>query len=190
MLGHRLGPAAGDPIPPLRRLAIRAADRTLGPMLPTRPSDSQCGFRIYPGAFLREVPLVEDGFVLETEALVRATWAGYRLVSVPIRSVYPRGRRSRFHAVPDVARIAWYLARVSLGARRTAGRLGRHRRAGRPCRGGGLRIVTSPGGGPSWASRGLPLSDRGDGRAGPIPSGPAAHAMAGRPAAAPTRRSW
>jgi len=121
VLGHRFGAVAGDPIPALRRLAIRAADRILGPILPTRPSDSQCGFRIYPGAFLREIPLVEDGFVLETEALVQATWAGYRLVSVPIRSVYPRGRRSRFHAVTDVARIAWYLARVRLGARRTAG---------------------------------------------------------------------
>jgi hypothetical protein len=83
-------------------------------ILPTPLSDSQCGFRIYPGAFLREITLVEGGFVLETEALVRATGAGYRLVSVPIRSVYPRGRRSRFHAVTDVARIAGYLARVSV----------------------------------------------------------------------------
>jgi hypothetical protein len=78
-------------------------------------SDSQCGFRIYPGAFLREVALHEGGFVLETEALIRASWAGYPLVSVPIRSVYPRGRRSRFHAVTDVARIAWYLTRVWCG---------------------------------------------------------------------------
>ena len=42
----------------LRRLAIRAADRTLGSILPTPLSDSQCGFRIYPGAFLREITLV------------------------------------------------------------------------------------------------------------------------------------
>ena len=110
ILGHRFGAGAGDPIPALRRLAIRAADRTLRSIRPTPLSDSQCGFRIYPGAFLREITLVEGGFVLETEALVRATGAGYRLVSVPIRSVYPRGRRSRFHAVTDVARIAGYLA--------------------------------------------------------------------------------
>jgi glycosyltransferase involved in cell wall biosynthesis len=117
VLGHRLAAGAGDPIPPLRRLAIRAADRTLGPILPTPLSDSQCGFRIYPGAFLREIALVEGRFVLETEALVQAAWAGYRLVSVPIRSVYPRGRRSRFHAVTDVARIAWYLAGVRVRPR-------------------------------------------------------------------------
>ena len=114
VLGDRFGAGGGDPIPPLRRLAIRTADRTLGPMLPAPLSDSQCGFRIYPGAFLREVALREGGFVLETEALVRAARAGYRVVSVPIRAVYPRGRQSRFHAVTDVARIAWYLTQVWL----------------------------------------------------------------------------
>jgi glycosyltransferase involved in cell wall biosynthesis len=114
ILGDRLAAEGGDPIPPLRRAAIRAADRTLAPILHTPLSDSQCGFRIYPGAFLRDVVLREEGFVLETEALVRASRAGYRLVSVPIRSVYHRGRRSRFHAVTDVARITWYLASVRL----------------------------------------------------------------------------
>lgn len=120
VLGDRLGPAAGDPIPPLRRAAIRTADRTLGPLLLAPLSDSQCGFRIYPGAFLRTVPLGEEGFVLETEALVRAARTGYPLISVPIRSVYLRGRRSRFHGVLDVARIASYLVRAALGGRSDA----------------------------------------------------------------------
>jgi glycosyltransferase involved in cell wall biosynthesis len=121
VLGDRFGPGRGDPIPPLRRVAIRAADRALRPILSAPLSDSQCGFRIYPGAFLRDVALREEGFVLETEALVGAARAGYGLVSVPIRPVYPRGRRSRFHAVADVARIAWYLTRVWLGAAGQAG---------------------------------------------------------------------
>jgi len=69
----------------------------------------------------QKITLVEDGFVLETEALVRATEAGYRLISVPIRSVYPPGRQSRFHAVADGARIAWYLARVSASGGETPG---------------------------------------------------------------------
>ena len=116
ILGDRFGAEAGDPIPTLRRMAIRAADRALGLILPAPLSDSQCGFRIYPGSFLREVALRERRFVLETEALVRAVRAGYRLVSVPIRSVYLQGRRSRFHAVADGARIAWYLARVCFQA--------------------------------------------------------------------------
>ena len=90
------------------------------PLLPAPLSDSQCGFRIYPGPFLRDVPCAEDRFVLETEALVRAVRAGYRLVSVPVRSVYPAGRRSRFQAVSDATRIGWYLARARLGRRTPA----------------------------------------------------------------------
>jgi len=117
VLGNRFASGRGDPIPPLRRLAIRAADRVLGPLLPVPLSDSQCGFRIYPGAFLHAVPLREERFVLETEALVRAARAGYRLVSVPVRSVYPKGRRSRFQGVTDVSRIGWYLARAWLHGR-------------------------------------------------------------------------
>jgi glycosyltransferase involved in cell wall biosynthesis len=120
VLGDRFAADSGDPVPPLRRAAIRAADRTLGLILPTSVSDSQCGFRIYPGALLRDVVLREEGFVLETEALVEAARAGHRLVSVPIRSVYPAGRRSRFHALTDVARIAWYLARVWFGSTESA----------------------------------------------------------------------
>ena len=117
VLGDRFGGPGGDPIPFLRRVAILTADRLLGPLLPAPLSDSQCGFRIYPGPFLRDVPLREERFVLETEALVRAVRAGYRLVSVPVRAVYPAGRRSRFLAVTDATRIAWYLARARIQGR-------------------------------------------------------------------------
>lgn len=117
VLGDRFGGTRGDPIPALRRAAIRAADRALGPLLPAPVSDSQCGFRIYPGTFLRDVPLREERFVLETEALVLAARAGYRLVSVPVRSVYPKGRQSRFQAVADAARIGRYLARAWVDGR-------------------------------------------------------------------------
>jgi len=114
VLGNRFGAAGGDPIPALRRVAIRTADRALNWLLPTPLTDSQCGFRIYPGSFLRDIGLREERFVLETEALVRAVRAGYGLVSVPVRPVYLEGRRSRFHALTDVGRIAWYLGRAWL----------------------------------------------------------------------------
>jgi glycosyltransferase involved in cell wall biosynthesis len=116
VVGDRLAAPAGDAIPLARRLGIRAADRALGAVLRRPLRDTQCGFRIYPAAFLRETVLREEGFVLETEALVRAARAGFRLVSVPVRRIYPPGRRSRFHAVGDAVRIGWYLARAGLAA--------------------------------------------------------------------------
>jgi glycosyltransferase involved in cell wall biosynthesis len=110
VLGDRLG-GGGDPIPPARRSAIRATDRCLR-WLTRRPlRDTQCGFRVYPATFLRTVALREEGFVLETEAIVRAARHGHPIVSVPVRAIYPPARASRFRALGDGVRVGLYLAR-------------------------------------------------------------------------------
>lgn len=131
VVGDRLGGEAGDRMPPWRFAAVRTADWVLRCLTGSRIRDTQCGFRIYPAVFLGAVALREEGFVLETEAIVRAVRGGRRVVSAPVRRVYPSERTSRFRAVPDSLRIGWYLARevVHEGRRRLrdvalAGRLG------------------------------------------------------------------
>jgi len=111
VVGDRLETPTGDRIPRLRLGAIRVADWVLCRLTCAPLRDRQCGYRLYPAALLRAVALHEEGFVLETEALVRAARTGFRLVSAPVRRVYPPGRRSRFRGVLDSVRIAWYLAR-------------------------------------------------------------------------------
>jgi len=111
VVGDRLGGRVGDRMPVLRLAAIRVADWLLRGLTRSTLRDTQCGFRIYPAALLREVALREERFVLETEALVRAARAGFRLVSAPVRRLYPPGRVSHFRALADSARIGWYLAR-------------------------------------------------------------------------------
>jgi glycosyltransferase involved in cell wall biosynthesis len=111
VLGDRLV-AGGDPIPGPRLRAIQAADRVLRWLLGVPLRDSQCGLRCYPAALLRRLSLREARFVLETEALVGAARLGHPLVSVPVRSIYPLGRASRFRALGDGARIGWYLTRM------------------------------------------------------------------------------
>lgn len=114
VLGDRLA-GRGDPVPFRRRLAIGVADRVVGWLTGTRPRDTQCGFRVYPARFLRAVPLREEGFVLETEAVVAAVRAGCPVMSVPVRARYPAARAGRFRALADTGRIAWYLTRVAAG---------------------------------------------------------------------------
>ena len=109
VLGDRLADPDGDPIPSPRLLGIRLADRLLGRILRQPVRDSQCGYRVYPAALLRAVPLVEERFALETEILVGAVRAGIPLVSVPVRRLYPAGRRSRFRTIPDGLAIIRYL---------------------------------------------------------------------------------
>jgi len=71
--------------------------------------DSQSGFRVYPAAAWHEVlPRCSYrlGFVFESEVLIEAGRAEFRLVAIPIPAIYPaRARRSHFHPVLDIARI-------------------------------------------------------------------------------------
>jgi glycosyltransferase involved in cell wall biosynthesis len=114
VLGDRLAGVGGDRIPRTRLGAIRVADRFIRWLTQRAVRDTQCGFRVYPAALLRLVRLREEGFVLESEALLAAARSGYAIVPVPVRAIYPPGRASRFHALVDGTRIGWYLAREVL----------------------------------------------------------------------------
>jgi glycosyltransferase involved in cell wall biosynthesis len=144
VLGDRLA-GGGDRIPAVRLGAIRAADTIVRWLTRAPVHDSQCGLRCYPAAFLGRLRFREGGFVLETEALVAAARLGYGLVSVPVRSIYPPGRASRFRAVADGGRIGWYLGRAVL--REVAGRaIGRERVDASPVAGAPERGPRSPRG--------------------------------------------
>ncbi|MGH8582460.1 MAG: glycosyltransferase family 2 protein [Gammaproteobacteria bacterium] len=78
--------------------------------------DTQCGYRIYPQSVLTRLRDRLDrtqGFVFESEVLIEAARRGIRVVSVPVTAVYPRGRRSHFKPIADIAAItrmvAWKL---------------------------------------------------------------------------------
>ena len=50
--------------------------------------DSQCGFRLVPTRILRSLRLDSSHFDLEPELLIRAARAGFRLRSIPIKTIY------------------------------------------------------------------------------------------------------
>ena len=77
-------------------------------------ADTQSGFRVYPAglfAALRREDFRWDGFVFESEVLIRAAHVGVPSVAVPIPGVYPKSaRRSHFRPVADIARIVVMVA--------------------------------------------------------------------------------
>jgi len=50
--------------------------------------DSQSGFRLISADVLRTVKLETSGFEMESELLVKASKAGFRIISVPIKTIY------------------------------------------------------------------------------------------------------
>lgn len=117
ILGDRLGHPGGDPMPLGRRVAGRVADVALSWLTGLPLRDTQCGLRVYPAPLLRGLTPIEGHFVLEAAAVVEAVEAGYAVRSVPVRRIYCPGRRSRFRALGDGARIAWYLVRRAAARR-------------------------------------------------------------------------
>lgn len=108
--------ASSDFVPLVRYRANRTADFFISWAAGHWMSDTQCGFRVYPVGLFKEITLRrarKSGFVLESEVLIEACRAGYRVKTVPIPALYESvlQRPSRFRPVFDTAAttvmVAW-----------------------------------------------------------------------------------
>ena len=112
VIGARLHDS--DRIPLDRYLANRVANFFIGWAAGQAIADSQSGFRVYPGPLLCALGACVEraaGFVFESEILIEAARQGAVIIPVSIAAIYePRGRRSHFRPVLDVARIGCMLA--------------------------------------------------------------------------------
>lgn len=91
-----------------RRLANRIADFWISRAAGIRIRDSQCGHRLYPREVLLGIKPSsrEDGFVFESEILIEAARAGFKVTALPIEARYPKNSRpSHFRPVRDIWRI-------------------------------------------------------------------------------------
>jgi uncharacterized protein (DUF2062 family) len=72
-----------------------------------RLPDTQCGFRCYPLALVRELKIRTGRYAFELEFMVRAAWLGTPIVPVPIQCTYrpEQIRQSHFRPVRDLAHI-------------------------------------------------------------------------------------
>ncbi len=103
--------------PAQRYYANRFADFWIGWAAGAPILDSQSGFRLYPAELLRNIEVGRGraaGFVFESEILIAAARAGWKIAAEPVPALYfPGGRRSYFRPVIDIARIvrmvAWKL---------------------------------------------------------------------------------
>jgi len=112
VIGARLHDRQNIPLD--RYLANRTANFFIGWASGQPVVDSQSGFRVYPAALLLALSACCEraaGFVFESEILIEAARMGTWIVAVPVAAIYePRGRRSHFQPVLDIARIGRMIA--------------------------------------------------------------------------------
>ena len=79
--------------PSKNRLGRRVSNLFVWMQSGVRVADSQCGFRVYPLDFLREVRCHSGRYGFETEVITRAGWAGRPILSTTVRCHYfPKGK--------------------------------------------------------------------------------------------------
>ncbi len=76
--------------------------------------DTQCGFRTYPLAEISKLKLNFEGFIFETELLVKAAWAGIGMVEIKIPTLYSAETLSKSHYRPftDTLKFTWMNTRL------------------------------------------------------------------------------
>ncbi len=68
--------------------------------------DTQCGYRLYPLEAINSLNLYTSRFELEIEVIVKASWAGAKVINLPVKVLYdPNERVTHFKPWQDVARI-------------------------------------------------------------------------------------
>jgi glycosyltransferase involved in cell wall biosynthesis len=99
-----LGARARDATMPLgRRMTNALSAAALSSMLGRRVADAQSGYRAFRRVVLERVRGGGDRYEYETDLLVRAYRAGFRVVTVPVPTLY--GPPSHFRPLSDSMRI-------------------------------------------------------------------------------------
>jgi glycosyltransferase involved in cell wall biosynthesis len=105
---------SGTTMPPQRRLSNWMSSRVVSAIAGCRIEDSQCGLRAMRREVLERVHAHGDRYEYETEIVVGAARAGFRLSSVDVPTVYAANGRSHFRSLRDTSRVAFAMLRLAL----------------------------------------------------------------------------
>lgn len=109
VLGDRM--SNGASMPAKRRLANRLMSRLVSFAIRQQIADTQCGFRMIRRELLQDIPVRAKRFEAETELLCKAALRRWKIISVPVRSIY-HNERSHIHPWRDGLRFVATLLRT------------------------------------------------------------------------------
>ena len=115
VLGDRM--SNGHPMPAARRVTNRFMSLVVSWCARQHIPDSQCGFRFIRREVLESVPLRSRQYEIETELLLAAAHRKWKIISVPVRSIYGN-HPSRIRPLRDALRFVGVLLRSALWSRR------------------------------------------------------------------------
>lgn len=105
-IGNRMSRAANMPL--LRLLTNKFMSWLISAIAKQRIPDTQCGFRLIKKEVLERLKLRTSKYETESEILIKAARAGFKVESVPIKSVYS-GEKSKINPFVDTLRFVRFI---------------------------------------------------------------------------------
>jgi len=102
VIGNRMYDTTAMPY--IRVCTNRFMSKLLSWMCKQYVPDSQCGFRLIKRQVLERVKLESSKYEIESELIIKAARAGFKIESVPIKTVY-QGENSRINPILDTLRF-------------------------------------------------------------------------------------
>lgn len=104
-----------DPIsmPYVRRNTNRFMSYVLSKMAGQNIPDTQCGYRLIKRRVLEAITLDSSNFEIESELIVKAGRKGFKISSVPVRTIY-QDEKSRINPILDTLRFFAFVIKMSL----------------------------------------------------------------------------
>jgi len=100
-------------MPPLRIYTNRFMSSLISSMARQYVPDTQSGFRLIKRDVLSSIKLESSNYEIESEMILKAAWAGFKIDSVPIKTVY-RDERSKINPILDAIRFIAFLVKIML----------------------------------------------------------------------------
>jgi len=110
VVGNRMGHA--ENMPRVRYYTNKFLSFMLSGICRQVIPDTQCGYRLLTRKALKDIRLDSSNFETESEMLIVASRKGFKIMSVPIETVY-RGEKSEINPVTDTIRFAKLIAKYT-----------------------------------------------------------------------------
>lgn len=110
VIGNRMLDTASMPF--TRKITNRIMSGVISGMCKQDIPDTQCGFKLIKRRVLESIKLEFSNFEIESEILLKAAKNGFKIESVPIKTVY-RGEVSKIKPIFDTIRFLAFLVKMA-----------------------------------------------------------------------------
>ena len=110
VIGNRMLDTASMPV--LRKITNRIMSRVIANMCRQEIPDTQCGFKLVKRSVLESIKFEFSNFEIESEILLKAAKKGFKIESVPVKTVY-RDETSKIKPIFDTIRFLFFLIKMA-----------------------------------------------------------------------------